>query len=167
MNAANRYVAFYLACIRSVLVSGVADVWYWQSTLPVTLSRMMPPKPRTGLFEHNPIHAGTRFFTVRVKQKAVPEGYEHEGKQKIVKYTVETVHGIVEETQPTYKSPRDTHEHKPMGEFNTLDEAEALADALETEYAECGWHYNSIFVTLASLLNLAISCTTNQLLIRH
>jgi hypothetical protein len=107
----------------------------------------MPTKPRTPLYEHNPIHAGTRFFTVDIKQKVVTKGYEHEGQQRFVKYAAETVVGIVESTEP-WSTPKDKQDRNPVGEFKTVEEAEARADELEAAYADRGWHYNSFFVTL-------------------
>ncbi|HZD51262.1 MAG TPA: hypothetical protein VE178_21160 [Silvibacterium sp.] len=103
-------------------------------------------KPRIPLYEDNPVHAGSGYLQVVVKQQVVPNGYEHEGKLRYVRYEVEGILGIVEQTEP-FKTSRGTGRAKPKFLFNTLEEAEAAGDEIEAEYLKRGWHHYHFAIT--------------------
>jgi hypothetical protein len=57
-----------------------------------------------------------------------------------VKYEVIATIGVVESTEP-WSTPKDKFRHENKGSFSTLEEAEARAHEVETEYANRGWRY--------------------------
>lgn len=100
----------------------------------------MNPKQRTPLYEHNPVHAGSRYLQVVVTRQIFTEPYEHEGQQRFVKYLVQGIVGGVQQTQP-FQTSKDSRKVEHDCVFNTLEAAEANGDEIETQYVGRGWHY--------------------------
>jgi hypothetical protein len=99
----------------------------------------MKPRKRRAYYEHNPIHAGSHWMLIKVKQQGVGEGYEHDGTQRYINYLAQEIIGVIEQTEPFDSAPQKSRPQREK-EFPTLAEAEAFGDAIEAEYDQRGWY---------------------------